>query len=196
MPKVEVDEDELVRSRKLRDVVAKIYSSPKAKLLLQQAHKEVDPEAQTPDLDAQKPIDDAISGIKQELTSFINESKKEKQEREEKERLDALNNQVNSGLAALKRQRWTEEGLKGVRELMDKHGILDAEIAASYYEKLHPPATPAMPGGTGAWNFLEMPAEDDVDLKKLIETKGESAPLLDKMVRETLAEMRGQPVRR
>lgn len=196
MPKVEVDEDELVRDRKLRAVVAKIYSNPKAKLLLQQAHKEVDPEAQTPDLDAQKPIDDAISGIKQELTTFINETKKEKQEREERERLDALNNRVASGMADLKRQGWTEDGLKGVRELMDKHGILDPEIAASHYEKLHPPPTPATPGGNGAWNFMEMPSEDDVDLKKLIETKGESTPLLDKMVRETLAETRGQPARR
>lgn len=196
MPKVEVDEDELVRDRKLRAVVAKIYSNPKAKLLLQQAHKEVDPEAQTPDLDAQKPIDDAISGMKQELSNFIAETKKEKAEREDRERLESLNGRITSGLADLKRQGWTEQGIKGVQELMEKYGIVDPEIAASHYEKLHPPATPAMPGGTGAWNFLEMPAEDDVDLKKLIETKGESAPLLDKMVRETLAETRGQPVRR
>src|SRR5229473_2345550 len=39
--------------------------------------------------------------------------------------------------------------------------------------------------------LADEPADGDADLKRLIETKGESMPLTDKMVREALADHRG-----
>lgn len=196
MPKIEVDEEEYVRNSRLRDTVAKIWSNPKTRVQLQALHKEVDPSAQTPELDAQAPVNEAISGIRKDVSEFLAEQRKEREEREARERSDALTARIASGLSQLKAAGWTEEGIKGVQEIMEKNGIVDPEIAASHYEKLHPPQVPATPGGTGAWNFMEPPSDDQADLKKLIETKGESVPLLDKIVRDTLAETRGQPVRR
>ena len=73
----------------------------------------------------------------------------DKAEREKKIRLDALNGTVEGGLAKLRRAGWTDEGLTEVRKLMDEKGILDSEIAAAYYEKQHPPQTPATPSGVG-----------------------------------------------
>ena len=196
MAKVEIDEEELVRSQKLRDTVAKIWANPKTRVQLQALHKEVDPQAVTPDLDQQQPINEAIAGIQKTVNDFITESKKDKDERNNKDTLDALNSKVSSGLATLRRQGWTDEGIKGVEKLMQDHGIVDPEIAASHYEKLHPPQQPVTPGGTGSWNFMEPPPDDQADLKKLMETKGESEPLLSKMVRDTLADVRGAPSRR
>lgn len=196
MPKIEVDEEEYVRNSRLRDTVAKIWANPKTRVQLQALHKEVDPSAQTPELDAQAPVNEAISSIKKDMSEFLAEQRKEKAEREQQEKLSSLNSKISSGLAALRQAGWNDTGIKGVEEIMEKHGIVDVEIAANHYEKLHPPPPPVTPGGSGAWNFLEPPSDDDADLKQLIESKGQSMPLLDKMVRDTLADVRGQPVRR
>ncbi len=74
---------------------------------------------------------------------------------------------------------------------MEDKGILDADIAAAYFEKQHPPQAPVTPGGSGAWNFMDMPADGDADLKKLVETKGESEQLIQKMAIDALNDVRG-----
>jgi hypothetical protein len=79
---------------------------------------------------------------------------------------------------------------------MDAKGILDPEDAALIFERDNPPPPPAMPGGSGPWNFMEPSPESGDDIKKLIESKGENGLLLDKMVREGLAEVRGTQGRR
>lgn len=191
MPKVEVDEEELLRDRKLRDTLGKIVANPKAKLLLQEAHKMVDPQAITPELDAQKPVNDQMTEFGKKIDDFISKQETKEADREKQSKLDALNANIAKGLDKLRSERWTEDGIKGVQEIMEKHGILDVEIAASHYEKLHPPQDLVKPGG-GSWNFFETPSDDDADLKKLLDTKGQSMPLTDKMVHEALADVRGQ----
>lgn len=191
MAKVEIDEEEVRANQALRATVGAILSNPKAKLLVQQAQKLVNPNAVTPELDQQRVVAEPVDEIRKEIATLRKEREDEKAEREQREKLAALNGNIETGIAALKREGWTEEGIKGVRDLMDKHGILDVEIAAAAFEKKHPPAAPASPSGSGAWNFLEMEGDGDADLKKLIETKGESNVLLDKMIRDSLNETRG-----
>ena len=193
--KVEVDEEQLLVDQKLRGVVAKIMQHPKAKLLVQEAHKMVDPNAQTPDLDAAKVINEPVQELEKKFSAFVEETKKEKAEREEKDRLAKLNANFEAGRNALKAQKWTDEGIKKLEEFMEQKGIIDHEVAAAAFEKLHPPQTPVMPGGTGAWNFLEVQNDSDADLKKLIESKGENNLLVDKMAHEAIMEIRGQPRR-
>ena len=89
-------------------------------------------------------------------------------------------------------EQLTAAGEESVRKLMEEKGITDPEIAWAYHQRLHPPQSPIQNSGSGAWNFLEPPADDQVDLKRLIETKGESIPLIDKMARDALADIRGQ----
>ena len=74
------------------------------------------------------------------------------------------------------------------------------KIAAAYIEKQNPPQPPAMPGGTGSWNFLDIPAEDkDADNKRLITQtalKESSDSVTDKMARDALNEFRSATARR
>ena len=190
---VEVDEEDLVRSEQLRNTLGAIMRNPKAKLLAQQAHKLVDPNAITPELDAATAQNDSISGAEKKINEFIAAQEKRDADKAEADRLAKLNSDFESGRRSLKSQKWTDDGIKKLEEFMEQKGILDHEIAAAAFEKLHPPPTPVTPGGSGSWNFLDLPTEGaDADLQKLIESKGENSALIDKMAHEAINEVRGQ----
>ena len=192
MPKVEVDEDELVASRKLTSLVSAMMKNPKAKLKLQEAVKEHDPSYVTPELDSQRAVQEPIDELRKELAAERKAREDEKAEREKQEKLRALDGQVESGFAQLRRDGYTQEGLAEVRKIMDEKGILDPAIAAAYFEKLHPPPTVVTPvGAIGSWNFTDTSDGSD-DVKKLLETQGRSEPLADKMAMAALADVRNQ----
>ena len=79
MPKtLEVDEAEWLGSQRLRDTLVKVANHPKAKLLLQEAHKLVDPAAITPDLDRKTEEDGRVNAVQKKLDDFLEAQAKEK----------------------------------------------------------------------------------------------------------------------
>lgn len=193
MPKlVEVDEEQLLRDKNLRAQVERILANPDAALLVEKAAKLVDPNAKTPRLDQQKIVEEPVSKLEAKMDAFIAAQNKANEEREAQNKRNELQNQVASGLDRLRANGWTDDGVKGVEKLMEEKGILDVDIAAAYFEKQHPPQAPIKSGGTGAWNFLDQAPEGDADLKKLVENRGQSEGLIDKMAMDALAEVRGQ----
>lgn len=191
MPKVEIDEVELLNHRRLAQTVNTILSNPKAKVLVQQAHKMVDPTARTPELDSLQAVNEPFAQLHKKVDDFITESKAERAEREKNEKITHLKGQKDEGIASLRRQGWTAEGITGVEKLMEEKGLLDPLDAAAIFEKAHPPQLPATPsGGVGAWNFTGDVTDEQADLKKLLETKGQSDGLADKMARDALTEVR------
>lgn len=196
MPKIEIDEAEWNKIQGTMGVLKSIAANPKAAKLVEQAHKLVDPTAPTPKLEAEAPLQEALSEVNKTLAELRKEREEEKTARETQQKLDALKNRQDAGWAKLRAARWTDEGLKKVQEIMDAKGILDPEDAALIFERDNPPPPPAMPGGTGPWNFMEPAADDGADIKKLIESKGDNNLLLDKMTREALTEVRGAQPRR
>lgn len=188
---VEVDEDQLVSDRKLRGYVNALMANPKAKVRVQEAMKIVDPNAPTPELDQANAAAEPVLALQKKFDDFVTETKKEREDRERKEKLDLLDQKVNTGIAALKRDGWTQTGIDAVKKIMEDQGILDVEVAAAYYEKKNPPPAPMTPGGSGAWNFMDMPSEGADDLKKMIETRGDSELVINKMANDALNEVRG-----
>jgi len=192
VPKVEVDEDELVASRKLTSLVSAMMKNPKAKLKLQEAVKEHDPSYVTPELDSQRAVQEPIDELRKELAAERKAREDEKAERERNDKLRALDGQVEAGFAKLRSEGYMQPGLDEVRKIMDEKGILDPLIAAAYWEKLHPPPTVVTPvGAIGSWNFTDTSDGSD-DVKKLLETQGRSEPLADKMAMAALADVRNQ----
>lgn len=191
MPITEVDENELVALRRIGAVANKIMANPKAKKLLEAAHKEVDPQAITPALDQERMIQEPVNAAVEEVKALKAELKAAQEERERNEKLAALQKTIDDGFAALRQQGWQEEGITKVREFMNERGIVDPIIAANTVEKSLPPQQPAAPSGVGAWNFIDSVQDGEADLKKLIDSKGEYEPLIDKMAREALTEIRG-----
>ena len=190
---IEVDEEEFRKSETLRKTVAEWMKNPTARRKLLEANRAYDPKADIPELDQPDPIEARFAPVMTEVEAL----KKQLKERDEKDAQDkalaSLTNSIEKGFQKLREQeQLTAAGEESVRKLMEEKGITDPEIAWAYHQRLHPPQSPIQNSGSGAWNFLEPPADDQVDLKRLIETKGESIPLIDKMARDALADIRGQ----
>lgn len=192
MPNVEIDEIEYQNLKRLQGVASKIIANPKAKALLEQAHKTVDPQALTPTLDQEKATAEPVQAALKRVEELEAQIKKDKDERDNAEKLARLNSSVEAGFAKLRADGWQEDGIKKVDELMKEKGILDPVIAAAYIEKSMPKPDPVTPSGTGSWNFIEGVQDGEADLKKLIDSKGNNEPLADKMARDALSEIRGQ----
>lgn len=199
---VEVDEEELRSNRELRQVVSKIYADPKARLLVQEATKMIDPNARTPELDAVRSRNEVVEPVTKELAELKKQLADEKAAAENDRKLAALTAKIESGFDKLRREhRLTDEGVTAVRKLMDEEGITNPEIAWAALERQHPPQDLVSPNGpgSGSWNFLETPSGDaDADIKKLIESRGDGpgADLITgKLARDALNEMRNQPRR-
>lgn len=192
MALVEIDEAEVRRYQTLGKTVQTILRHPQAKLLVQQAHKMVDANAVTPELDQLQVVNTPIVEINKKLDTFIEKSEKDAAEREKNARVAALQNQHTTGIAQLRRDGWTDEGIKGVETMMQEKGLLNPLDAAAIYEKSHPPQAPATPSGTGAWNFAEGVTDDMADIKKLLDTKGDNDLVVEKMAHGILNEVRTQ----
>jgi hypothetical protein len=175
----------------LRNTLSAMTKHPKAALLVEEAYKVVDPNAPTPQLDAQRMVSDAVSKTQSEVEALKKQIADDKAAAEQASRMSAFENKVEQGFAKLRQAGVTKEGIEGVRKIMEDEGIANPEIAWSHFEKLHPPQAPVM-ASTGSWNFLEAPADDaNADLKRLVETKGESNSIIDKLAFEALNEVRG-----
>ncbi len=196
MAKIEVDEEDIRSANALRGAVSTLWANPEARKLIQKAQKLVDPKAKTPDLDQDEALRAPIEEVRKEFRDYIAKTETEKAEDAKKVKLDSLKRIHSDGIAELRRQRYTDEGIKAVEALMDEKGILDPLDAAAIFEKSHPPQAPMTPGGVGAWNFTELPTEGADDLKKLIDTKGNNDLIVDRMAREAIAEVRGASLRR
>ena len=196
MPKiVEVDEEELLRLRRVGATIGKIAQHPEAVTLLEQAHKFVDPEAPTPALTRKRELEEPVTKVRAEFEAYKKEQAELTAKRETDARIKQLVDSRETALAKLRREGWTDEGIKAVEKLMDEKGLLDPQDAIDLYEKRHPPQVPATPtGGTGAWGYGDMPSGDSPDenfVKKLLETKGEKDFVVDRQAALTLQEMRG-----
>jgi len=188
---VEVDEEQLLRDQRLRALVEKIYAHPEAGVLVEQAAKLVDPNAKTPKLDAKKAVTEPMSAVEKKLEEFIAAQTKAQQERDAENKRNELKTRVDTGIANLRRQGWTDEGIKAVEKLMEDKGILDPLDAAAIYEKHNPPPAPTTPSG-GAWNFPEIPKDGgDLFEKALLDSKGQNDLIAEREAMNVLNEIRG-----
>jgi hypothetical protein len=196
MPKIEVDEEEYQRTQRVMASLRKIADNPATRLKLQALHKEVEPTAPTPELDQAKILQEPLTKLQKDFDDYKAKQETEQAEREKKEKLAALTGNWEAGRNALKRAGYTEEGIKNLEKFMEERGLIDHELAAAAHEKMFPLPPPATPSGVGAWNFLEVPDDSDADIKRLIETRGQSEALADRMAHKALNEVRaGQPRR-
>lgn len=191
MAKIEIDEVELQQNVNARRVLEGLAKNPRTARKLYDLVKEVEPNAKISE-PAADPYEARFDALQKELLAEKKAREEDAQKREQDTKLQSIETKQTEGFAALRRDKWTDDGIEKVKKLMEDRGILDVDVAASYIEKQFPQQQPVVPNGTGAWNFMDMPGDGDADLKRLIETKGESSTLLDKMARDALTDIRGQ----
>lgn len=192
MAKVELDEEDVRRYSALEKTVGSLWANPEARLLIQKAQKLVDPKAATPDLDRQAQVNAPVEALQKEFKEYVEKTEGERAEERKNARLSELSKIQDDGFKALRRQKYTDDGLAAVKKLMDEKGILDPLDAAAIFERNNPPQTPVTPGGTGgAWNFTELPTDGGDFVKKLIESKGANDLIPDREAWSAINEARG-----
>lgn len=198
MATVEVDELQLQQSNKLRQTVEGWLKHPKAKRKILEAQKLVDPKADIPELDEPDPIEALRAESASEIAALKKQIEDDKAARERDQRLGQLQTMKDKGIAALREQRFTDDGIKAVEKIMEEKGILDPLDAAAIFLRDHPPQNPvSQSGGTGGWNFAELPSStDDIDDKyvdSLLKAgkHGISEGGLDQRIHQTINEIRG-----
>jgi|SRR5215469_1833040 len=194
MAKIEVDEEVYNLGQRTLHTMRRIASNPENARALEAMHKKIDPNVATPLADAEKLANARVSDLEKQISEMKKEQDDERKKGEEERAQGLLRSKWDSGRQKLIDQGFSPSAIdKLEKEVMEPKGIVDHEIAAAWWEKQNPPPPPAMPGGVGAWNFLETPPEDkDSDIKRLIETRGNSDVVTDKMARDALNDFRQQ----
>jgi hypothetical protein len=194
MAKIEIDESEYNRLAALGAVASRIIKNPAALRRLEEAHKLVEPNAPTPALDAYAQQNEPLNAAKTELAEQIKALREEREAEKRDASLRDLASKQERAFAKLKNEhRYTDEGVKAVRELMEAKGLLDVDDAVAIFERTHPPQLPATPGGgmTGqSWGFVENNDEADKDIQALIATRGDNDAIVERMAHRALNDFR------
>lgn len=194
----QIDEAELLAQGRVVQTVNQMLAHPEARKLVLKARKLADPNAVIPEIDAAAPMLSELAEIKKQLAEEAAARVKEREERETEKRVSDMTSQIERQKANLRAAGWRDEGLAEIEKFALENGVSNLEIAASHWEKLHPPAEPVQPKGYGSWNFFEdQQTEDDGKfVKAMIETRGEDEGALNAEIRAALSEVRSQPVAR
>jgi len=194
MALIEVDEEEVRANRKLREQIGAWMKNPVARRKLLEANKAFDPKAEIPELDQPDPLEQRVAPLQTSVEELKKQLADEKAAREQEKKLSDLSAGIERDFEDLRRNHGLlAEGEAAVRKIMEEEGITKPKIAWAHFLREHPPQTPvATSASSGPWDFLAPPADDQVDLKKLIESQGQSTLVVDKLAREALSEIRGQ----
>jgi len=192
MPKVEIDEAELLASQQVVHAVNQMMANPKSRAMLLHARKTADPAASVPEVDSMIPVAGALDRFAKQLAEDKAERAAEREAAANERRLEQATREVEGVKSRLKASGWTADGIAAVEKLAEERGIFDLEAAAALHEKMNPPPPPAEPNGMGSWGFFEGAADEGSDkfVKSMLESGGEDEGALGREVRAALTDYR------
>lgn len=194
MPKVEIEEADLLAQQRIFEAVKKIAANPQARELMAKAQKIVDPTIVTA-TDYQDELRNEIKERDKRIDELNKKFDDDKAEREANAKKAAFMSEWEAQKQAV-RERWPDingEGMSAIEKLAEEKGIPNFEAAAALFRTLNPPATPAASDGPVHWNLFDAPEQDGMKdyIDKLMKSGGDDAAAESAMVRDTLAEVRG-----
>lgn len=191
MAKVEVDESVFIAQRELAALHQQMMNNPRSRELLTKAAKTVNPNIITAENDAKeeirgevKVVDDRIAALE---TKIAADAAARELETRQREFVDSWNARKGS----LRQQGYTEEGVTAIEKFAEERGLVDLDAAAALFDKMHPPATIAQPGGGyGGLDQFQASAADDENFKKLLESEGKDPAAERAMINQALTDHR------
>jgi hypothetical protein len=182
----EVDESQWNSAQNVVRSVTEIMKDPKRRMRLLELQKEAEPNAVIPELDAQKPVQEAIDGISKKFDEFRAEMQTEREKRQNDDKLAEFTKKYEAGRKVLGANGYNDDGIKAIEKLMEERGIADHEDALVIYERLHPPQQPIKSTSAAVSSFLAQ-ARSDADggdelNKRLIASRGQDPWVLDRMI--------------
>jgi hypothetical protein len=186
MPVKEVDETQWNSAQNVVRSVTEIMKDPKRRMRLLELQKEAEPNAVIPELDAQKPVQEAVEGISKKFDELRAELQTEREKRDNDSKLEQFTKKYEAGRKLLATNGYNEDGVKAVEKLMEERGIADHEDALVIYERLHPPQQPIKSNNAAVSSFLAQAKADgdggDELAKRLIASKGNDPWVLDRLI--------------
>lgn len=189
MANIEVDEVEYKSMQQVVGAVQKMLANPAARKKVLEAQKDINPNAVIPELDATRPFQEAISRVEKGLEDIKKSQEEARAEAEKKEKLAALTHAWEEGRVKARSAGYTKEGLESLEKFMEEKGIADFDVAMAAFEKLNPPAEQVAPAGNRFDVFGQMREGNDT-LKALLDSRGEDAHAIGKLIHQTLSEVR------
>ncbi len=184
MAKVEVDEAQLASAQNVVRTVAEIMKDPKRRTRLLELQKEAIPDVPIPEIDARKPIEEALNGMTKKFEEMQTEMQADREKRTNDVKLAEFQAKYDKGRNFLRARGYNDqpEGIPAIEKLMADRGIADHEVGLVFYERLHPPQVPVISAGLS--NFLAHARMDDSDelTKQLIASHGDDNFVLDRMI--------------
>jgi len=177
-------------ARKSVETLAKLLKHPKHATAIKRAIREVEPNANFPELDAEDqfvaPMRTELQGVRDQVASLGEKMEKFLQASTDR---DAENALASDFSAVQKKYGFTEGGLRKVMERMRDKNNPDVEAAAAFVNESIPRARPAAATGTDHlpqnFDLKRMFAGDDADAKAQSVTKDPWA-FFDAEVRDVL----------
>lgn len=189
----EISESDLQEYEGLRTKLQRLAGNKEARKLLEKAWKQVEPNARTPALDEDEAILAPVKAVESKLDKFIAEENERKAKEEAERKLQEFGQKVEQEYAKLRAEGWTDEGIAGVKKIAEEKSLMPLDASAIFLRE-HPPQEISQPRGySGPWNFMEPVNDSDKNIKSLIESKGDSENVLNRMIHETLSDVRGTP---
>ncbi len=210
----EIDESEFLASQATIKAVNEMLAHPEARSLLLHARKKANPSVVIPEIDAAAPIQNSVAAFKAEIAAEMKadrearaaelkaerdareamaaERKAEKEAAAQAELVSKFHAEWDRQKGQLRADGWRDEGIAAIEKHAQERGIADLEIAAAHWEKLHPPAEPVTPNGSGSWGFMDGAPDDDKFMKAMIESRGEDDAALNSEINAALKDFRGQ----
>jgi hypothetical protein len=183
----EVDEAQWNSAQNVVRSVSEIMKDPNRRLKLLELQKEAEPNAVIPEIDARKPFEEAVSGIKKNLEELRSELQAEREKRDNDKKLTEFTKKWEDGRAFLRKHGYNDDGIGKIEKLMEDRGIANHEDAGRIYEQLFPPQQPMKSGNTAVTQFINSARTDggaDELTKQLIASKGQDNFVLDRMIDE------------
>jgi hypothetical protein len=195
MAKVEIEEADFLASRQLTQAIQAMMAKPESRKKLLEAQKIVNPNAVT----ARDYQDEVLDEVRKERDERLAFQKK----LEDDKAAEAVERRTSEFRSTWERQKQTvrerypdlnDKGVEDIEKLAQDRGIPDLEAAAALYRQLNPPPAIEHPSGPSGFNLFDIPQQDDMKdhMKKLMDSGGENESELNAMIRETLADVRGQ----
>jgi hypothetical protein len=181
---------ELPTAKTFMEMFDKIGKSEDRTAILKLVKKHF-PDTPIPELDAAKPIYDAVEELKAELAKEREDRAKEKAEREKAEVEAGAKREIANYRRELRAQGWDDEGIEKIETRMREKQNPDWE-AAALWVKAQMPETPAIPTTFSGQRFdWFTPPKDGADDHQLL--MKDPRKFQDKQVADFLREIKSRP---
>jgi hypothetical protein len=192
MAEVQIDETRLGNLTAIAQLTDAALKNPKTRKAYLQAIKEANPQIPIPEIDAAEPINSEISEMKNAMTKFMDDFKKERDDEKSQNQIKEVKRSYEAGKSKLLDLGYTPEAIGEIEKLMESEGITNWEVGRKAFEYDNPRPAPAAPSRANFFSTKEKSQGDDSDyIKSLFEAGAQgNEQALDTQINKVLDEAR------